>query len=124
MAKQIYFLNKGFSEGKKVRQALQSIFGIGNFYASQICDIIGIGPESTFGDLSPNMQNQLQKLLQTRYYTGSDLALLIQQDVQHFVSIGTTRGIRHTLGLPVRGQRTRTNAKTSRKRQILKKSFK
>ena len=121
MVRQVYFLNKGFSGDIRVRQALRAFPGIGSFYSHQICDLLGVGPHVRFGDLSPDMLKDLQRFLQTKYYIQNDLNTLVRQDIQSFVTTGSVRGIRHTLGLPVRGQRTRTNARTARKQGFRRK---
>lgn len=120
MSEQVYLLNRSFSSKKNIRQALQNIRGLGTFYSGQICDLLGIGPNMAFADISNKHFKRLQRLVQAKYFTGQDLENLIRQDVQRYVTIGSVRGIRHTLGLPVRGQRTRTNAQTCRKRRILR----
>ena len=117
---QVYFLNQSFPLKKNVRQALSRIRGLGSFYSDQICDLLGIGPNMIFANVSSKNLRRLQRLVQSKYFTGQDLDNLLQQDVQKYVKIGSVRGIRHTLGLPVRGQRTRTNARTCRKRRILR----
>lgn len=121
MLKHVYFFNKSFPESVNVQRSLQSIHGIGRFYAAQVCEVLGIGPRTVFGDCSRTTLRQLQRLLQTKYFVNTDLQILVQKDVQSCVNIGSVRGIRHTLGLPVRGQRTRTNARTSKRRMILRK---
>lgn len=121
MVRQVYFLNKSFPGNMNVRHGLRSFPGIGSFYASQLCDLLGLGPKTTFSDLSPGLLKHLQRFLQTKYYIQNELRTLVRQDIQSFVSIGSVRGIRHSLGLPVRGQRTRTNARTARKRISLRK---
>ena len=123
MARQVYFLNKSFPGDMNIRHALRSFPGIGHFYAGQVCDLLGLGPNLTFDDLSPGLLKHLQKFLQTKYYIQGELDALVRQDIQSFVAIGSVRGIRHNLGLPVRGQRTRTNAQTARKRISLRKGF-
>ena len=121
MLEHIYFFNKSFPENANVQRSLQTIQGIGGFYAAQVCDLLGIGPRTVFGECSRGTLRQLQRLLQTKYFVNTELQRLVQKDVQSFVTIGSVRGIRHTLGLPVRGQRTRTNARTSKRRMILRK---
>ena len=121
MARQVYFLNTSFSGRDNVRHALRSFPGIGPFYAGQICDLLGLGPRVCFSDLSPAVITHLQNLLQQKYYIQNELQTLIRQDIQTCMDIGSVRGIRHSLGLPVRGQRTRTNARTARKRLSLRK---
>ena len=123
MLRQVYFLNKSFPGNTNIRQGLRSFPGIGPFYANQVCDLLGLGPGLRFADLSPGILKHLQRFLQTKYYIQNELHTLVRQDIQSFVAIGSVRGIRHNLGLPVRGQRTRTNARTARKRIPLRKGL-
>lgn len=121
MVRQVYFLNRSFPGNMNIRRALRSFPGIGPFYAGQVSDLLGVGPKTTFSDVPPGFLRHIQKFLQTKYYIQNELNTLVRQDIQSFMNIGSVRGIRHSLGLPVRGQRTRTNARTARKRMSLRK---
>ncbi len=91
--------------------ALQSIFGIGTARAAQICSVTGIDPQTKVRDLG---EDQLEKI-RTQidgFTTEGDLRREISMNIKRLMDLGTNRGIRHRRGLPVRGQRTKTNART------------
>ena len=91
--------------------ALQSIFGIGATRSAEICAATGIDPATKVRELS---EEQLE-LIRTRidsYTIEGDLRREISMNIKRLMDLGTNRGIRHRRGLPVRGQRTKTNART------------
>jgi small subunit ribosomal protein S13 len=112
-----FLLQKTLSPKKRVRHALTTLFGIGSYRANQICDQIGIGEVYQVQQLSTSQIDQLTRILTNYYYTESELVRAISQDVQRLVAIGCYKGFRHVSGLPLRGQRTHTNARTARRRR-------
>lgn len=100
---------------KKVRIALTQIFGIGPNKALQICDKLGLSDTFKVTQLTKNQIDQIIFIINQSYLIDSELIRIIQRDVKGALSIGCYRGFRHNDGLPLRGQRTHTNAKTSRR---------
>ncbi len=92
--------------------ALTYIFGIGHSSARQICESTGIDPERRINDLSAAELNQLRSVLENDYTVEGRLRTETSLNIKRLMDIGSHRGLRHRRGLPVRGQRTRTNART------------
>jgi small subunit ribosomal protein S13 len=91
--------------------ALQSIYGIGPSRARQICLAAAIAPEKKVKDLD-EAQVEALRLAVTKYNVEGDLRREISMNIKRLMDLGCYRGLRHRRGLPVRGQRTRTNART------------
>lgn len=91
--------------------SLTAIYGIGRTRAYEICQSIGIDPSTKIKDLTDaeleNIRNQLNK-----YSLEGDLRREVSMNIKRLMDLGSNRGIRHRRGLPVRGQRTKTNART------------
>ena len=96
---------------KHVVIALTSIFGIGNTRARQICAEAGVAPESVVKDLAEPEVANLRSAV-AKFEIEGDLRRDISMNIKRLMDLGCYRGIRHRRGLPVRGQRTRTNART------------
>jgi len=96
---------------KHVVIALTSIFGIGNTRARQICADAGVAPESVVKDLAEPEVANLRSAV-AKFEIEGDLRREISMNIKRLMDLGCYRGIRHRRGLPVRGQRTRTNART------------
>jgi small subunit ribosomal protein S13 len=114
-----YILGTNLNPTKKVRIALTQIFGIGPNKALQICDKLGISDTVKVTQLTKNQIDQIIKIINQSYLIDSELKRIIQRDVKSCLQIGCYRGFRHNEGLPLRGQRTHTNAKTCRRRRVL-----
>jgi small subunit ribosomal protein S13 len=112
----IYILNNNLKDSQKIRNALQNIFGIGFFFSNQICDQLGFSQNLRVQNLSSLQIDQLIRIVNQYYYTGSELKRLVDQDIKRLNQIGCYRGFRHALSLPVRGQRTKTNSRSIRKK--------
>jgi small subunit ribosomal protein S13 len=97
---------------KAVRIALTYIFGIGNASAIRICDEAGVSPTTKTFDLDESEVVRLRDVIQGQYKVEGDLRREVQQNIKMLMDIGCYRGFRHRKGLPVRGQRTHTNART------------
>jgi small subunit ribosomal protein S13 len=97
---------------KAVRIALTYIFGIGNTSAARICDEAGVAPNTKTFDLDESEVVRLRDVIQGQYKVEGDLRREVQQNIKMLMDIGCYRGFRHRKGLPVRGQRTHTNART------------
>ena len=114
----IYILNNNFKDSHKIRIALQSIFGIGSFLSNQICDQLGLSQQFRVNNLTSSQIDQLIRVVNQYYFTGSELKRIIGQDIKRLTQIGSYRGFRHILCLPVRGQRTKTNSRSVRKFKV------
>ncbi len=98
--------------GKRVDIALTYIYGIGRTTALKILDTAGINWERNIDDLSADEVNEVRKELEQNYKVEGDLRREISSNIKRLMDIGCYRGLRHRRGLPVRGQRTHTNART------------
>ena len=97
---------------KKVSVSLTYIFGIGTTSALKIAEKIGVSPDLKADDLTPAHIAQITKLLDGTYEVEGDLRRQLTLSIKRLQAIGSYRGIRHRRGLPCRGQRTKTNART------------
>jgi small subunit ribosomal protein S13 len=102
---------------KHVDIALTYIYGIGRSSAREICEKTGIDPERRINDLSAEEVNDLRKVLESDFRVEGRLRTEIALNIKRLMDIGCYRGIRHRRGLPARGQRTRTNARTRKGRK-------
>lgn len=100
---------------KKVWVALQNVYGIGEPRARALCFQIGATPNTTTGELSQFHLSQLLTHIENNYVVTNDLRAANRAAVQRLVNIRSYRGLRHVQKLPVRGQRTHTNARTQKK---------
>ncbi|NGP53277.1 30S ribosomal protein S13 [Thioalkalivibrio sp. XN8] len=96
---------------KHIVIALTHIFGIGNTRAKQICDAAGIASETKVKDLTEPEVDKLRAEV-ARFVVEGDLRRETSMNIKRLMDLGCYRGIRHRRGLPLRGQRTRTNART------------
>jgi small subunit ribosomal protein S13 len=99
---------------KRVEISLRYIFGIGATSAAAICAKTGIDPATKARDLTDAELTRIREVLDRDYVTEGDLRREVRQNIQRLIEINCYRGIRHRRGLPVRGQRTKTNARTKR----------
>jgi small subunit ribosomal protein S13 len=99
-------------DGKKVKIALTYIYGVGPTRAQEICTRCQIDPEARIKSLTEADINHLNTFIQDTYTVEGDLRRQVAQDIRRLQAIGSYRGFRHKRGLPVRGQRTKTNART------------
>jgi len=97
---------------KRLDVALTYIYGIGSTRAKRVCEDAGMDPAVSTDELTDSHLAKLAQILQENYTVEGDLRRQVAQDVRRLVSIGCYRGLRHKRQLPVRGQRTRTNART------------
>ncbi|MBI2792367.1 MAG: 30S ribosomal protein S13 [Gammaproteobacteria bacterium] len=103
--------NVPLEPNKHIRVALQSVYGIGNPRAIQICEKVGIAGTTKVKDLDDEAVRKIQEVVAT-YSTEGDLRREVSMRIKRLRDIGCYRGKRHRAGLPCRGQRTRTNART------------
>jgi small subunit ribosomal protein S13 len=97
---------------KRLPFALRYIYGIGPALALEVIEKVGLDPAKKADDLTDEEVTHLSKVLQQEYRIEGDLRREVQQNIRRLISIGSYRGMRHRRGLPVRGQRTSTNART------------
>ena len=97
---------------KRVEIGLTYIYGIGRSRSNDILESTGISPDKRVYDLTESEISELRQAIDRGYRVEGDLRRKVQQDIRRLKDIRCYRGIRHIRGLPVRGQRTRTNART------------
>ncbi|MBS0622903.1 MAG: 30S ribosomal protein S13 [Verrucomicrobia bacterium] len=97
---------------KRLVIALTYIQGLGNALASEICQRLALNPDVRCESLSSDDLARINSLLTSEYVVEGDLRRQVQNDIKRLISINCYRGQRHRSGLPCRGQRTRTNART------------
>lgn len=97
---------------KRVEVALTYVFGVGRTRAQQTLAATGINPNTRVKDLSDDELLQLRTHIEGNFKVEGDLRREVQADIRRKVEIGSYEGLRHRRGLPVRGQRTKTNART------------
>ena len=97
---------------KRIEIGLTYVFGIGNTSANQIVKAANVSPSTKCNDLTDDEITRIRAIIDEDYQTEGDLRRFISQNVNRLTEIGSAKGRRHRVGLPVRGQRTRTNART------------
>jgi small subunit ribosomal protein S13 len=98
--------------GKRVVIALQYIHGIGPAFAKQICSTVGIPAERRVNELSDAEVLQVREAIDRDFQVEGDLRREVAMNIKRLMDLGCYRGLRHRRNLPVRGQRTHTNART------------
>jgi small subunit ribosomal protein S13 len=99
---------------KKVEIGLTYIYGIGRMTARRILDSTGVNAEQRIRDLNDADVNKLRQEIEKNYRVEGALRTEVAMNIKRLMDIGSYRGIRHRRGLPVRGQRTHTNARTKK----------
>jgi small subunit ribosomal protein S13 len=102
---------------KRVEIALTYIYGIGQTTAKAIVAQAGINPDTRMRDITEDEAAKLRDIIENNYVIEGDKRREVASNIQRLVEIGTYRGMRHRRGLPVNGQRTRTNARTRKGRR-------
>jgi small subunit ribosomal protein S13 len=97
---------------KRVDIGLRYIYGIGPTRSKEIIEATGVDPSIRVKDLSDSDVSKLREFISGSYTVEGDLRRQVQMNIKRLIEIGTYRGLRHRRGLPVRGQRTKTNART------------
>ena len=103
---------------KRIEYALRYIYGIGPAKALEIIEKTGIDREIKAADLTQEQISKITKILQNDLVVEGDLRRSVAADIRRLQQINSYRGIRHRRGLPVRGQRTKTNARTRKGKKI------
>ena len=99
---------------KRVEIALRRIYGIGPTRAAQVVQRVGVVGNPRVSDLTEEQLTRVRELIDREYMVEGDLRREVNNNIRRLIDIGSYRGLRHRRGLPVRGQRTRTNARTKR----------
>jgi small subunit ribosomal protein S13 len=99
---------------KRVDVSLSYIYGIGRPTATRICREVQVSPETKVRELTDEEIARIREFIDKNCTVEGELRKQVRQDIQRLIEINSYRGIRHRRGLPVRGQRTRTNARTKR----------
>ena len=97
---------------KRIEVALTYIFGVGDSSSKQILAEAGVSPDTRVRDLTETEISKLREAIERGHQVEGDLRRQISMNIRRLMEIGSYRGLRHRRGLPVRGQRTRTNART------------
>ena len=97
---------------KRIEIALTYIYGIGRTSATKILAEAGVNPDIRVKDLSEEDEGKLREVIANNYTVEGDLRRNVAMDIKRLTEIGCYRGLRHRKGLPVRGQRSKTNART------------
>ena len=101
---------------KRAVVALTYIFGIGNTKAHEICQKAGVSEEMRVSQLAEAEVGRLREIIDSEYRVEGDLRRDVAMNIKRLMDLGCYRGLRHRRGLPVRGQRTHTNARTRKGR--------
>ena len=105
-------------DNKRVETALTSIYGIGPFQAKDILEKSGIFDNPRVNDLGDDQLNKIREIIDSDKLVEGDLRREVNQNIRRLIDIGCYRGGRHRRALPVRGQRTKTNARAKRGRRM------
>ena len=97
---------------KRLEISLTYIFGIGRTRSQEICSALEINPDTRVRDLTDDEVARIRNHIEATFKVEGDLRREVQQDIKRKMEIGCWQGLRHRRGLPVRGQRTQTNART------------
>jgi small subunit ribosomal protein S13 len=103
---------------KRIDVGLTYVFGIGRASARKILSTTGVDPATRVKDLVEEETLRLREIIERNYKVEGDLRKEVAMDIKRLMDTGTYRGLRHRKGLPVRGQRTKTNARTRKGRRI------
>jgi len=97
---------------KRIDIGLTYVFGIGNMSAKQIVEAANVSPSTRCNDLTDEEITNIRAIVDNDYQTEGDLRRFVSQNIKRLNDVGSAKGRRHRVGLPVRGQRTKTNART------------
>ena len=111
-------------DGKRLEISFTYIYGIGRPESKKLCVKLGLDPNMRAGSLTQDDIAKANAELQSNYIVEGDLRRQVQGNIKRLISIHCHRGMRHRLGLPVRGQRTRSNARTRKGKRKTKKKKK
>lgn len=103
---------------KRIEVALTYIFGIGLPTAQRILQTTGVNPDRRVNELNDDEVNRLRRTIENQYKVEGALRTEVSMNIKRLMDIGCYRGLRHRKGLPVRGQRTHTNARTHKGKRV------
>ena len=104
--------------GKKIHIALTYIFGIGSKIAHDLCDQASIDKTKRVNQLNDDELNKIREIIEQKHVVEGDLRRKVSMDIKRLNDLGCYRGLRHRKKLPVRGQRTHTNARTRKGKAV------
>ena len=104
--------------GKKIHIALTYIFGIGSKIANDLCDQASIDKTKRVNELNDDELNKIREIIDQKHVVEGDLRRKVSLDIKRLNDLGCYRGLRHRKKLPVRGQRTHTNARTRKGKAV------
>jgi len=104
--------------GKKIHIALTYIFGIGSKIANDLCDQASIDKTKRVNELNDDELNKIREIIDQKHTVEGDLRRKVSMDIKRLNDLGCYRGLRHRKKLPVRGQRTHTNARTRKGKAV------
>ncbi len=103
---------------KRLEIGLTYIYGIGLTRAQKVCSDTGVDPDTRVRQLTDDEVTRIRRYIEANFQVEGDLRREVQQNIKRKIEIGSYQGIRHRRGLPVRGQRTHTNARTRKGRRV------
>jgi small subunit ribosomal protein S13 len=103
---------------KRLEIGLTYIYGIGLTRAQRVCAETGVGPDTRVRELTDDEISKIRRFIEANFPVEGDLRREVQQNIKRKIEIGSYQGIRHRRGLPVRGQRTHTNARGRKGRRV------
>jgi len=112
------FANVEVPADKQIQIALTYVYGIGPKFAADILHGAKVDPTKRTKDLTEAEETKIRSIIDANYTVEGDLHRVVTNNIKRLKDIGSYRGLRHKLNLPVRGQRTRTNARTKRGKKI------
>ena len=103
---------------KRIEVGLTYIYGIGLPTAQQILETAGVNPDRRVSELNDDEVNKLRRIIESQHKVEGALRTEVSMNIKRLMDIGSYRGLRHRKGLPVRGQRTHTNARTHKGKRV------
>lgn len=103
---------------KRIEVGLTYIYGIGPSIAKSILDTAGVNPDRRVQELNDDEVNKLRRIIESQHKVEGALRTEVSMNIKRLMDIGSYRGLRHRKGLPVRGQRTHTNARTHKGKRV------
>ena len=103
---------------KRLEIGLTYIYGVGLTRAQKVCNETGVDPSTRIRQLTDDEVTRIRRYIEANFEVEGDLRREVQQNIKRKIEIGSYQGIRHRRGLPVRGQRTHTNARTRKGRRM------
>ncbi len=101
-------------DNKRLEVSLRRIYGVGPTLAAQVAQMVGIEDNPRVRELTPEQLSRIREVIDRNHTVEGDLRREVQGNIRRLIDIGSYRGLRHRRSLPLRGQRTRTNARTKR----------